>query len=62
MGFNGGFNDRFKGGFMRLNGRFNDSLKGFKRVYWGLIVFKDGFKEKYRGGFKKGLNGIQLRV
>ena len=37
-------------------------LKGLKRVYWGLIVFKDGFKEKYRGGFKKGLNGIQLRV
>ena len=37
-------------------------LKGFKRVYWGLIVFKDGLKEKYRGGFKKGLNGIQLRV
>ena len=36
-------------------------LKGLKRVYWGLIVFKDGFKEKYRG-VKKGLNGIQLRV
>ena len=28
MGFNGGFNDRFKGGFMRLNGRFNEGFKG----------------------------------